>query len=380
MTGRLKVVHVIVAGDIGGAERLLVDIATRPELSGADHCVALMTPNPRLRGMLAEAGLHIRDRGPVRADPIAYLWRSFGPAEIAWLEQVLIDEGAGLVHVHTYASHIIGVRAAMRRRLPVLRTEHGIHHYVDPSCALYRSWALRHTDRVVTVSDYVRDFVARKAPYAAGRLQTVRNGVDAAYFHPVEPRREGPFTFAVVSRIEPWKRIDLVIHAVARVPEIRLRIAGDGSARPALQTLAGKLGVRDRVSFLGYRPDPRPVLADAHAAINASRDEPLGLSVLETLAMQRPVLAFAGGGIPEIVLDGNTGWLVRENSPDALAARLAEAGSSCERAALLGREARRFVERECRIEDMCAAYGRVYRALVAGAPVSSGGTGDETPR
>ena len=85
LPSRPKVVHVVVAGDIGGAEHFLVNLASRPELSGADHCVALMTPNPKLRAFFADAGLSIRDRGPVRENPIAYLWRSFGPADIAWL-------------------------------------------------------------------------------------------------------------------------------------------------------------------------------------------------------------------------------------------------------------------------------------------------------
>lgn len=356
-------VHVIVAGDIGGAERLLVDLTLRPEESGADHCVALMTPNSKLRAMIRDAGIRIRDRGPVRENPLAYLWRAFGPTEVAWLEQVLIDEAATLVHVHTYASHILGVRAALRRGLPVVRTEHGIHHYTDPSCSLYRSWALKQTDIVVTVSEYVRRFVAARAPFARPKLRVVRNGVDAVYFHPVEPPVAGPFTFGLVARLEPWKRVDMVIKAVAQVPNIHIQIAGSGSAERKLKALARALGVADRVAFLGYRPDPRPVIADCHAAINSSRDEPLGLSVLEALAMRRPVVAFDGGGISEIVLDGQTGWLVHEPSVQALAAALATASADFGRAAALGANARAFIDQEGRIEDMCRAYARVYAEL-----------------
>jgi glycosyltransferase involved in cell wall biosynthesis len=326
-----------------------------------------MTPNPQLREMISAAGVAIRDRGPVRGNPVAYLWRAFGPAEIAWLERVLVEEGANVVHVHTYASHILGVRAGLRRRLPILRTEHGIHHYLDPTCLLYRRWALQKTDCVVAVSDYVRRFVEGRAPYARAKLRVIRNGVDAGYFHPVETPGEGKFTFALVSRLEPWKRVDLVIGAVARIPGVRLLIAGDGSARAKLEALARGLRVDDRVSFLGYQSDPRPVIAASHAAINFSRDEPLGLSVLEALAMQRPVVAFAGGGIPEIVRDGQTGWLVHENSVEGLAARLSEASASCERAAALGINARAFIDREGRIEDMCRGYARVYAELSGGA-------------
>lgn len=375
---RPKVVHVIVAGDIGGAERLLVNLALRPEQSGADHCVALMTPNPQLREMIGGAGVTIRDRGPVRENPLAYLWRSFGPADVAWLEHVLADEGASVVHVHTFGSHILGVRAALRRQLPVIRTEHGIHHYVNLSCSLFRQWALQKTDYVVAVSNYVRRFVERKAPYARSKLRVIRNGVDATYFHPEEPPGEGPFTFAMICRLEPWKRVDLVIGAVARVPDILLRIAGSGSARGKLQALTRKLRVDDRVCFLGYQPDPRPVIAGSHAAINSSRDEPLGLSVLEALAMQRPVVAFAGGGIPEIVQDGRTGWLVHENSVEALAARLFEASADRQRAAALGTNARAFINKECRIEDMCRGYARAYSEL-SGSTRSGSSTKDIAP-
>src|ERR1700683_5121331 len=107
---RPKVVHVIVAGEVGGAERLLMDLASRPEQSGADHCIALMTPSARLRERLHSAGLSIRDRGPVHENPLAYLWGSFGPTDFAWLVRVLAEERADLVHVHTFGAHVLGVR------------------------------------------------------------------------------------------------------------------------------------------------------------------------------------------------------------------------------------------------------------------------------
>lgn len=377
---RLKVVHVVVAGDIGGAERFLVDLARRPERSAAEHRLALMTPNPRLREMFKDAGLVVDDRGPVRADPLSYLWRAFGPRDIAWLTGVIETTAADIVHVHTYASHILGVRAAIRCGLPVLRTEHGIQHYTDPSCALFRRWALRHTDRVVGVSDYVARFVRQWAPKVADRVSVVRNGVDAGYFHAAEPPSDGPFTFALVCRLEPWKQADMVIAAVARVPGIRVRIAGSGSAEQRLRAQAQALGVADRVDFLGYLADPRPVIAASHAAINSSRDEPLGLSVLEALAMCRPVVAFSGGGIPEIVQDGETGWLVRERNIAALAKALARAAADPSRAAALGMNARRFVENEATIERMCEGYRRVYAGLVSAAilPGSPRGFGPGT--
>ena len=365
---RPKVVHLVVAGEIGGAERFLFNLASRPVLSGADHCVALMTPNPKLRALFAEAGLRIRDRGPVRENPAAYVWRSFGPADIAWLGRILLEEGASLVHAHTFGSHILAARAALRHHLPVVRTEHGVRHYGDPTCAMFRHWALRHTDRIVAVSAYVGRTVAAIAPHAREKIRVIPNGIDLTHFDRAPSPVDGPFTFSMVSRLEPIKQVALAIEAVARTADIRLNIAGDGSERGKLEKLARKRGIEGRVHFLGYMRDPRPAIAAGDAIVNCSRVEGLPLAVIEAAAMQRPAVTFDGGGTPEIVRDRQTGWLVREHSVDALAAALAQAGASRPHAAELGINARKWVEAGFGIEPMCKSYAAVYRELAGAAP------------
>jgi glycosyltransferase involved in cell wall biosynthesis len=358
---RPKVVHVVVAGEIGGAERFLVNLASRPELSGADHCLALMTPNPKLRAFFADAGLSIRDRGPVRENPAATLWRSFGPADISWLGRVLLEEDASLLHAHTFGSHILAARVGLRHNLPVVRTEHGVRHYRDPSCALFRHWALRHTDRIVAVSAFVARTIAAVAPHAREKIQVIPNGIDMTYFHRAPPPVDGPFTFSVVSRLEPVRRVALAIEAATRMPDVRLNIAGEGSEREKLERLARERGVASRVRFLGYLRDPRPAIAASDAAINCTREEGLGFAVIEAAAMQRPAVAFDGGGIPEIVQDRRTGWLVREDSVSALAAALTAASASRIRAAELGVAARNWVESKFGIDAMCKSYAAIYR-------------------
>jgi glycosyltransferase involved in cell wall biosynthesis len=369
---RLRIVHVVVAGDIGGAERLLVDLASRPEASGADHTVALMTPNERLAAYFSGAGLRVVDRGRVRENAAAYLWRSLGPRDVAWLTDVLRAERADVTHLHTFASHVVGLRAARRAGVPVMRTEHHVQYFVDLDTRFFTRWSLDRVDAAVAISDYVASFVASIAPRVAPRLHVVRNGVDADYFAPrPSPLADSdPFTFAVVCRLEPWKGVDLVVDALREVPGARLDVIGDGSDRAALEARARASGLEGRVRFLGYRKDPRDAFAACDAAINSSRDEPLGLSVLEAQAMGRPVLAFAGGGIPEVVRDGETGWLVRERTVAALAAAMCDAASDRPRARLRGEAARAFVDREHRVERMCEGYGRVYAAL-AGSSVGS---------
>ena len=145
----LRVVHVVVAGDIGGAERLLVDLASRPKESGAEHVVALLTPNRKLAAMFEKNGLSIRDRGPVRENPIAYLWRSLGPSDVAWLAGVLKDERASVAHLHTFGSHVLGTRAALRAGVPIIRTEHHVQYFIDASTRSFTRWSLARVDRSV---------------------------------------------------------------------------------------------------------------------------------------------------------------------------------------------------------------------------------------
>jgi glycosyltransferase involved in cell wall biosynthesis len=364
--GPIRVVHVVVAGDVGGAEKLLVDLASRPDASGAEHAVALMTPNEELARLFGAAGLRVHDRGRVRENPVAYLWRSLGPRDVRWVERVLREERAAIAHLHTFASHVVGTRAARRAGARILRTEHHVQYFVDPSSSPFTRWSLRRADAVVAISEYVRAFVVRTAPYASGKISVVRNGVDADRFSP-RPRAPSalPLRFVVACRLEPWKEVHLVIEALARVEGARLDVVGDGTERRRLERVAGDLGVADRATFHGYTRDPRALVAAADVAVSSSRDEPLGLAVLEAEAMGLPVIAFAGGGIPEIVRDGVTGWLVRERSAAALAAAMREARDDRARLAEMGRAARAMVVAEHGVEAMCAGYGRVYAELAA---------------
>jgi glycosyltransferase involved in cell wall biosynthesis len=324
-----------------------------------------MTPNRKLLELFERAGLRVFDRGPVRENPLAYLWRSLGPADVAWLSGVMRETRATIAHLHTLGSHVVGTRAARRVGIPALRTEHHVQYFLDPSSAPFTRWSLARVDRSVAISRYVEAEVARIAPRQAHKLRVVRNGVDVDYFapRPHAAADSAPFTFAIACRLEPWKGVDLVLEALALSPRLHVDVIGDGSERARLEALAKGRKLEDRARFLGYLRDPRDAIAAADAVVSASRDEPLGLSVLEALAMARPVVAFAGGGIPEIVKHGETGWLARDRSAEALGRAMTEAAESRERARAFGEAGRAFVVSECRIERMCEGYRAVYEEL-----------------
>jgi glycosyltransferase involved in cell wall biosynthesis len=369
--------HVVVGGDIGGAERVVAELATRPEATGAEHQVALFTPNRALAAFFARAGVRVHDRGPVRENPFAYVYRSFGP-DAAWLAERVREEAIDLVHTHTFGSHVLGTRAARRAIVPQLRTEHHVMHYFDPSCAAFTRWAARRTDRFVAVSEYVRRVLLETAPRLASRMAVVRNGVDSAHFAPRsgEARLDGargsdvshashasrPLRLGIVCRLTAWKRVNLAIEAAAAAGA-ELVVIGEGEDREKLEALARERG--GRVSFLGYQADPRPHVAGCDAVLSTADREPLGLSVLEALALARPVIAFASGGVPEIVEHERTGLLVNEATAEALAAAIVRAASDRTALAAMGERGRRFVVEECSIERMAQGYGAAYAETLA---------------
>jgi glycosyltransferase involved in cell wall biosynthesis len=355
---RLRVMHVVVGGDIGGAERLLADLGVRPEATGADHEVALITPNRRLLQYFVDAGLFVHDRGPARENPAAYLRQAFGSRDVGWIESLLRARRADIVHTHTFGSHVVGTRAALRAKLPQVRTEHHVMHYFDPSSSLFTRWAAARTDRFIAVSDYVRVVLGKTAPSLLGRTHVVRNGVDTDYWTP-SPLPQGGFRVGVVCRLTPWKRVALAVEAAA-LASVDLIVVGEGKQRRALEALAARR--RARVTFVGHQRDPRPFVAGCHVTLSTADREPLGLSVLESLSMGRPVIAFAGGGIPEIVRPDVTGWLVTKASGEAFAEAMVQARKDPDRCREMGAAARRFAEESGSIGKMCEGYGAVYRA------------------
>lgn len=353
----------IVAGDLGGAERLVATLANRVEGSGADHAVALMTSNPKVEQLFLDSNVSVH-RCPKPDGPVADLWRSFGPVFVAWLQDILQRERADLVHAHTFGSHLIAVRAGARLGLPVMRTEHGVTHYGDLSCAPFRHWTARRTTRIVAVSDYVARTVARWIPEIASRIRVIPNGIDTEHFQPQgNPPEGGPFTFAITARLVPWKQIHIALQALAQIPGIRLDVAGEGTEMERLRRLAFRLGIGERVRFLGFSSDPRSVIASSHAVLNCSRDEGLPLAVLEAASMERPCVAFPVGGTVEVVRHGATGWLAEGRSVESFANAMRAACADRARAAKFGREARKRVLDIFALEGMCRAYADLYAEL-----------------
>ena len=357
---RPRVLHVVAAGELGGAERVVADLAAPRPGAAAEHAVALFAPSPALGRFLRAQGVAVHDAGPAPEHAAAYLGRALGGQAVAWLEALVRRERVTVVHLHTFASQVLGTRAAARTGAALIRTEHSTRVYRNAMCWPFSRWSLRRCDAAVAVSDYVCGVAVARAPWAARKLRVIRNGVAP---RPARPARApGPFRFVAVGRLDPRKGLDLALDALARVPGAHLDVVGDGAQRAALVAQAARAGLAGRVTFHGHVADPTPLVAGADAALSAAADEGLGLALLEAMASGVPVVAVPVGGLLEVVQDGETGWLAGARSAEALAAAMRAAAADWRAARRLGDAARHRAESCFSLNAMRTAYDQLYEA------------------
>jgi glycosyltransferase involved in cell wall biosynthesis len=221
------------------------------------------------------------------------------------------------------------------------------------SRSLARRWMARllaHSDLVVAPSQEFAGYVRSEFPSAGQRVLAISNAVDVEEVremasNPVAPAGwslpKGPYCVCVAALIRK-KAHDTLLRAFVRVPEpVKLILVGDGPLRAELTAFVSKLGLEQRVEFVGSQPPAvvAKLQAGALCAVLASRDEPFGIAAVEAMAVGTPVIATDVGGLREIVSHEESGLLVPVDDEGALAAALTLLTSDSDLRQRLGRAA-----------------------------------------
>ncbi len=245
-------------------------------------------------------------------------------------------------------------------------------------------WGMRNATAIFAVSESIR---ANLIGLGLGpdKIHTVHNAVDADYFDPdikLDPRPPIREQFGIpgdapvvgiAARMNPWKGQIELIGAVSQLrgihPDLHVVILGANvpEVRADFEKRAREGGIAGRVHFGGYQKDVRPFLHEFDLFVHPSYGEPFGLSIVEAMAMRRPVIACGTGGVPEIITHGRDGWLVEERSVEAVAAgitRLLNDGELCRQ---MGARARETVRNRFTPRQQCAAVAKRYASLIAAA-------------
>ncbi len=305
---------------------------------------------------------------------------------LAQLVRLMRRERPVIVHTHTAKAGMLGRLAARLARVPiVVHTYHGhvFRGYFSPAktrlfLALER-WLGRHTDRLLTVSPAVRRELLALGVGTPDRLAVLPLGLDLAPFLAPRPAgAPGPRAelglaaatplVAVVARLVPVKAHETFLEAAALVaakrPEARFLVVGDGERRAELEALARRLGLARSVAFLGWRADLPAIYRDVDVVALTSRNEGSPVSLIEAMAAARPVVATAVGGVPDLVEDGVSGYLVEPGQPAAVADRVLALLDDPERREAFGRAGRKRVDPAFDAARLLRDVDALYRRLI----------------
>lgn len=177
------------------------------------------------------------------------------------------------------------------------------------------------------------------------------------------------FVVGIVARLTPEKAHEVLFEAVAKLAPshagLRLVVVGDGARETQLRQLARELGIADRVIFTGLRRDVPELLPGFDISCLSSVREAAPVSVIESMAAGVPVVATGCGAIPDMVADGEEGFVVPVNDSGAIADRIARLAADPELRAAQGVQARARAERDYRVEATAESYQRLLTSLVA---------------
>jgi glycosyltransferase involved in cell wall biosynthesis len=355
--------------EVGGAERHVVDLASALRRKGYGVEVACSVAG-ELAEPLQAAGV------PVWSLTRRLVKRRVSPAYASGIGKLLKERRFDLVHAHIYASSVAAAIAVRGTALPFVITEHTEASWQTWWTRRVSRWAHRRARHTIAVSTPIQRRLIEKDGVSPDLVSLIPNAVIPASDDPPDLSGalpdgwlEGPLV-GVVARLQPEKGVADFLTAAARVsklsPRVRFIVVGDGPLREELLALARRIGVEDRVRFLGYRTDARALVGLMDVLVVPSLTEGSPLIVLEAMAAGVPVVASAVGGIPDQVRHGEEGLLVPPGDQEALAGALGELLRDPDRARLLGVAGRRRTMNEFSHEEMVRRIKAVYRAVLDG--------------
>jgi glycosyltransferase involved in cell wall biosynthesis len=365
------VLHLVNRFNIGGAERQFIERLRRHPEGFAPVLGCLELSGPMLDQ--ARALGHLPVVFPLRGS----LMQANTALQITRMAKVIRDRGVKLVHSTDFNTNLLGLVAARLAgvRCIVSRVDLGHPRYgFSKWHRAAEKWSARHADLVVANAEAVRRVCIEEEGCRPERVLVVRNGLDLVRFDAQAaeelkaplPIPEGAPFVAVIGNLWPVKGHRMLVEAVGKLagklPGWRFLCAGDGSERPWLTRRIAELGLEDRVLLIGHRLDVPALLRRARAAALCSSAEGLSNALMEAMAASLPVVATRVGGNPELVRDGENGFLVPSGDADAMAARLLDLlGGEPGRAMQMGLRGRARIETELTLEAMARGHRNLYR-------------------
>jgi len=351
----MRVVHVHRMRGIGGSERHLLTLLPALADRGLDPLFVGLDdpkwdPSDFYRALRVPA---VRVPSPRDVDPLL-------------LFRLLRALKADVVHTHLVHADLYGGLASALRGTKLVSTKHNDDPFRSGAFRFVERGLARLADRIVTITAALRAFTVERVGVPARKVETIHYGLDDL---PDAWGENGPDdvpptarVLLAVARLTPQKGLDVAVRALAALPDDTVLVAlGEGPQRDALEQLARSEGVARRVFLPGRVPDVAAWLRRASVLVHPARWEGFGLGVLEAMLAGLPVVATNVSSLPELVVDGETGYLVTPDDPRALAQGSVHALAQPQ----LGEAGRERAAREFSVARMADRTAALYSRITA---------------
>jgi glycosyltransferase involved in cell wall biosynthesis len=348
---------------IGGCERDVSKAARYLDRSQFEPHVGCFRDQGLRRGELEAAGIPVV-RFPVTSFRSASLFKGL----LEFRRYVRLHRIA-LVHAFDVPTNVFAAAASRVAGLPFIASQLWFRESI-PSLWSMHILSLRRANAVVVNSHAVYQWLAREHPQLRQRLHVSHNGVETAIFHPSEDeaRAAGPVTIGAVCALRSEKRLDLLLDAFAKLRaggySAKLLIVGSGPVLAALEAQRGRLGIAGDCTFEPATQDVAGWMRRMDVFVLCSDSESFPNALLEAMACGCCPVGSRVGGVPELIVENETGLLFEPGKAGELAAGLMRLAGNPQLRLRLGKHAARRAREEFSMEAAAARLGGLYRGIL----------------
>ncbi len=379
-TRKLKILHILDSLGVGGMERVLIDVANLLDPQQFEQAICTVTRSGTAAERV-ESHVKLFDMAKGEARDLAMPFK---------LVRVIREFQPDLVHTRSWAGVDGALATALAKargqRAKLVHSEHGRNlpyiHFEPTKRKVIRRCIYHLADQVFTVSEEMRQYFCRETGFDARRVKVVANGIDIQKLDAVTPadaqalRAEfgiAPHDCVIgtVARFQETKDLPTLVRAFAQLLNertvrdgLKLMLVGDGTERARLETLARELKIDEALVITGLRNDVARCLRAMDVFVLPSLSEGLPGAVLEAMGASLPVVATNIATLPELIHEGENGFLVNIKDPAAMAERLSRLVVDPELARRFGQVGRRRAEHDFSLPAMLERYEQLYAGLV----------------
>ena len=374
MKPKIKILYIITSSGIGGAERILYYTATGLDYNKYDISICSLKKKGEIAGDLEKQGievccLHLGGRERFLG------WLS-SIITLIWLFPYLIRIRPTIVHSFLFRANILARIAGYLTGVPIVISsvrvmggEKRYFHYIEKITSFM-------VDHYVAVSESVKRYIIDKSKISAEKISVIYNGVNIKSQDDLhEQNVRMPFKIEdedrilmTVGRLHEQKGHYYLVKAISKVqkefPKVKLLVIGEGEEENNLKKLVKSLDLTNEVIFIGLSSDIEEILPMAELFLLPSLWEGLPNVLLEAMAAGKPVIATEVGGVPELVIHGETGMLVPHKDSDALACAIADLLKNRLKARRMGETGRIRAEEHFSIQKMIEKTESLYQELL----------------